>query len=106
VGFEGAQEIRLWFRGNGTVEFLEVAEFYDGRRVAYTLSNDNWGRSSRGNDGAEFQGMIHDASDKYQASIHATRSFGIPMSIAINCNRGPATPDASLLGHSVPAEWL
>jgi len=97
VGFEGGHKVRLWFRGNGTVEFLEVAELYDGRKVAYTLSNDNWGRSSRGNDGAEFQGMTHDASDKYQASIHATRSFGIPMSIAINCNRGPATEEAKWL---------
>ena len=49
VGFEGSSEVQLWFKGGSVVEFLEVADLYDGREVAYTLSNDNWGRSSRGN---------------------------------------------------------
>ena len=94
VGFQGAHRVELWFDGSENVEYLGAAELYDGREVAYTLSNDNWGRRPRGNDGAPFQGMTHDASDKYQAAIHAVRSFGIPMSIAINCNRDPATEAA------------
>lgn len=93
VGFGEASEMQVWFKGRGEVEFVEVADLYDGREVAYSLSNDNWGKSSRGNDGADFLGMTQDASDKYQASIHAVRRFGIPISIAINCNRPPATEE-------------
>jgi hypothetical protein len=45
----------------------------------YTISADNWAGS-----GATWQGMTNDASDKYQAAIHACRMYNIPISIAIN----------------------
>ncbi len=95
VAFEQAEVVELWFEDQRGVSFEGVSPLYDGRGAAYTLSNDNWGKNeSDGHDGAPWAGMTDDTSDKYQASIHALRSLGIPVSIAINCNLDAAAEEA------------
>ena len=84
VGFNTTDVIYLKFLNVSSVTYDSIAKYYDNRKAAYTLSNDNWGKISSANPGVTWQGMTNDASDKYQASIHATRMYNIPMSIAIN----------------------
>ena len=84
VGFNTSNTVYLRFVNVTSASYDSVANYYDNRKATYTLSNDNWGRTSTANPGAPWQGMTNDASDKYQASVHATRMFNIPQSIAIN----------------------
>ncbi len=84
VGFGKTERIELRFLNAGSVSFDTVAKYYDDRKAAYTLSNDNWGRKDTANAGAPWRGMTDDASDKYQASVHACRMFHLPVSVAIN----------------------
>jgi hypothetical protein len=84
VGFGTTSNIYLRFTNVSEVTFNSIAKYYDDRKATYTLSNDNWGKSSSSHPGATWQGMTNDASDSYQASIHACRLFNIPESIAIN----------------------
>lgn len=84
VGFGTSPTIELEFRGAGSVRFEGVAKYYDGRRAAYTLSNDNWGCNAWAHPGAPWKGPTDDESDNYQAALHVCRSFHLPLSIAIN----------------------
>jgi len=84
VGFEESNKIYLKFSNASNISFEQVAKYYDNRKAAYSLSNDNWARRTSANPGAEWQGMTNDASDKYQASIHAARLYNIPFTIGIN----------------------
>ena len=84
VGFGASNAVHLKFVNVPSVSFDSVARYYDNRKAAYTLSNDNWGRRTSSNPGAPWKGMTDDASDKYQASIHACRTFQIPVTIAVN----------------------
>jgi hypothetical protein len=61
-----------------------VAKYYDGRKAAYTLSNDNWGCNAWAHPGAPWRGATDDESDNYQAALHVCRHFHLPVSIAIN----------------------
>lgn len=83
VGFHGAPVIELRFDGAGEVRFDSIARYYDGRRAAYTLSDDNWGRQKTARPGAPWHGMADDRSDKYQAAVHACRSFHLPVSVGV-----------------------
>ncbi len=87
VGFAGSSSIRLKLTGLGSAAFDSIARYYDDRKAAYTLSNDNWGRRTSSKPGARWQGMTNDDSDSYQASVHACRLYRIPVSIAINSRR-------------------
>jgi len=84
VGFRTASTIELEFAGAGPVKFESVARYYDARKAAYTLSIDNWGCNPWAHPGAPWKGPTDDASDNYQAALHACRSFHLPVSIAIN----------------------
>ncbi len=84
VGFPTSPTIELEFRGAGPVRFEAAAKYYDGRRAAYTLSNDNWGCNAWAHPGAPWKGPTDDESDNYQAALHVCRSFHLPLSIAIN----------------------
>jgi hypothetical protein len=84
VGFNSSNTIYLKFLNISLATYDSIAPYYDNRKATYSLSDDNWGKISSANPGAVWQGMTNDASDKYQASIHATRIFNIPISIAIN----------------------
>jgi len=84
VGFHGPNTIELKFSGVRSVAFESAARFYDGRKTAFTLSNDNWGCNPWAHPGAVWRGSTDDASDNYQASLHACRGFGLPITMAIN----------------------
>ena len=84
VGFQTAPTIHLEFPGAEQVEFVEIARYYDGRKAAYSLSLDNWGYRAEAQPGASWRGSDDDQSDKYQAALAVCRSFGLPVSIAIN----------------------
>ena len=84
VGFATTERIQLKFRDAGSVTFDQVARYYDARKAAFTLSLDNWGRKNTANAGAPWRGMTDDASDKYQASVHACRVFHLPVSVGVN----------------------
>lgn len=84
VGFEDSPAIQLRFKGAHSVKFDSVARYYDGRKSAYTLSNDNWGCNPWAHPGAPWRGVTNDASDNYQAALHVCRRFHLPLSIAIN----------------------
>jgi hypothetical protein len=84
VGFHAANTIELEFPGADSARFEGVARFYDGRKAAYTLSNDNWGCNPWAHPGAPWRGSADDASDNYQASLHVCRGFRLPVSMAIN----------------------
>jgi hypothetical protein len=84
VGFHGSNTFQLEFTGLSGVEFESVARYYDGRKAAYTLSNDNWGCNAWAHPGAPWKGPTHDDSDCYQAALHVCRGFRLPLSIAIN----------------------
>ena len=84
VGFGKTERIQLRFVDAGSVTFEGVARYYDDRKAAFTLSNDNWGRQRGANPGAPWKGMTDDASDKYQASVHACRRYHLPVSVGIN----------------------
>jgi len=84
VGFQTAEHVQLRFVDAGRVTFRGVAPYYDARKAAYTLSNDNWGKRQSAHPGAAWKGMTDDASDSYQASVHACRSFHLPVSVAVN----------------------
>nr|MCU0981363.1 hypothetical protein [Pirellulaceae bacterium] len=84
VGFQSSPTIELEFSGVGAATFTTIAKYYDGRRAAYTLSNDNWGCNPWAHPGAPWQGATDDESDCYQAALHVCRSFHLPLSIAIN----------------------
>ena len=43
IGFQGTHTIELALSGFSRATFEAVARYYDGRKAAYTLSNDNWG---------------------------------------------------------------
>lgn len=43
VGFQTTNAIQLQFAGATAATFEGVAKYYDDRKAAYTLSNDNWG---------------------------------------------------------------
>jgi hypothetical protein len=91
VSFGDSNTIYLKFENIAAATFSHVADYYDNRRAAYTLSNDNWGKVSSAHPGATFQGMTNDASDNYQASIHACRMYNIPVSIGINSQMAGGT---------------
>jgi hypothetical protein len=84
VGFHAADTIELDLAGFEAAEFDSVAKYYDARRAAYTLSNDNWGCNAWAHPGAPWRGPTDDESDNYQAALHVCRSFHLPLSIAIN----------------------
>ncbi len=87
VGFRGSNAIELEFSGVGSAAFDSVAKFYDDRKAAFTLSNDNWGCNPWAHPGAPWRGPTDDASDNYQASLHVCRSFALPVSIRGNRSR-------------------
>ncbi len=84
VGYGDANLIELQFTDVASAKFVSVAKYYDDRRGAYTLSIDNWGCRAGAHPGAPWKGSTSDASDNYQAALHACRSFHLPVSIAIN----------------------
>ena len=84
VGFRTSNTIELRFAGAGSAEFDSVARYYDSRKAAYTLSNDNWGCNEWAHPGAPWRGPADDESDNYQAALSVCRSFHLPLSIAIN----------------------
>ncbi len=84
VGFHEKAVIEVAFSGVASAVFEGAARFYDGRRTAYTLSNDNWGCNPWAHPGAPWRGPTDDASDNYQASLHVCRGFGLPVTMAIN----------------------
>ena len=84
VGFKTSNAIELEFAGAASVKFESIARYYDGRKSAYTLSNDNWGCNPWAHPAAPWRGPTDDASDNYQAALHVCRSFHLPLSIAIN----------------------
>jgi hypothetical protein len=84
VGFHGSNTIELELRGFDSASLASVAKFYDNRKAAFTLSNDNWGCNPWGHPGAPWRGTTDDASDNYQASLHVCRSFALPVSMAVN----------------------
>ena len=84
VGFKESSTIQLKFTGARPVKFDSVAKYYDGRKSAYTLSNDNWGCNPWAHPGAPWRGITDDESDNYQAALHVCRQFHLPLSIAIN----------------------
>lgn len=84
VGFHARPVIELEFTNVPAATFESMATYYDARRAAYTLSNDNWGCNVWAHPGAPWRGMTDDASDNYQASLHACRSFHLPVTMAIN----------------------
>jgi len=84
VGFATTRTIELEFTGVGSARFAAVAKYYDDRKAAYTLSNDNWGCNAWAHPGAPWKGPTDDESDNYQAALHVCRSFHLPVSIAIN----------------------
>ncbi|NQT17358.1 MAG: hypothetical protein HQ582_31680, partial [Planctomycetes bacterium] len=90
VGFGESNTVYVKLTNCESAAFDSIATYYDDRKAAYTLSDDNWGRRLSANPGAEWRGMSDDASDHYQASIHACRMHGIPVSIGIN-SRVPGT---------------
>jgi hypothetical protein len=84
VGFRNTNRIQLRLVDAGSVTFDGAAKYYDARKATFTLSNDNWGRQRSANPGAPWRGMTDDASDKYQASVHACRMYHLPVSVGIN----------------------
>jgi hypothetical protein len=84
VGFGGGNTVQVRFKGAGAVKFESVAKYYDARKSAYTLSNDNWGCNPWAHPGAPWLGVTNDDSDNYQAALHVARQFHLPLSIAIN----------------------
>jgi hypothetical protein len=84
VGFKTSHSFELSFEGTASVKFESVAKYYDGRKAAYTLSNDNWGCNPWAHPGAPWKGACDDESDNYQAALHVSRNFHLPVSIAIN----------------------
>ena len=120
VGFHSTNVTELQFAGTGSAKFESVARYYDGRKAAYTLSNDNWGCNAWGHPGAAWRGPTDDESDNYQAALHVARSFHLPVSIAINSrsaggeatwrnmqdelDRGDRAPSATIAA-MVPGSW-
>jgi len=84
VGFKGSNAVEIEFQAVDSAVFESVAKFYDGRKTAFTLSNDNWGCNPWAHPGAPWRGPTDDASDNYQASLHVCRGFGLPVTMAIN----------------------
>lgn len=84
VGFKSGNSIGLEMPGVASARFVAAARYYDGRKAAYTLSNDNWGCNAWAHPGAPWKGTTDDESDNYQAALHVARSFHLPVSIAIN----------------------
>jgi len=84
VGFRTANRIELRFSGVGSAAYDSPARYYDNRKAAYTLSDDNWGRQASAHPGAAWQGATDDASDKYQAAVRVCRDLHLPVSIAVN----------------------
>ena len=84
VGFQSSRTFELEFLGAASATFDSVARYYDGRKAAYTLSNDNWGCNAWAHPGAAWRGTTDDESDNYQAALHVCRGFHLPLSIAIN----------------------
>jgi hypothetical protein len=84
TGFQTGPAFELEFVGVPAAQFAAVAKYYDGRRAAYTLSNDNWGCNPWAHPGAPWKGVTDDESDNYQAAVQVCRSFHLPVSVAIN----------------------
>jgi hypothetical protein len=84
VGFTTANTIELEFTGVASAKFVSVAKYYDDRKAAFSLSNDNWGCNPWAHPGAKWKGPTDDESDNYQAALHVCRGFHLPVSIAIN----------------------
>ncbi|MDD4872664.1 MAG: hypothetical protein PHR77_19100 [Kiritimatiellae bacterium] len=84
VGFKGSHAKEIECTGFGSVVFEGMSKYYDHRKAAFTLSNDNWGCNPWGHPGAPWRGPTDDESDNYQAALHVCRSFHLPLSIAIN----------------------
>ena len=84
TGFGKSNSFTIKLSGVQSARFESVARYYDGRRAAYTLSNDNWGCNAWAHPGAPWKGPTHDESDNYQASLHVCRSFHLSLSMAIN----------------------
>jgi hypothetical protein len=62
VGFGASNTTMLRFADVRSVKFDSVAKYYDGRKAAYTLSNDNWGCNAWAHPGAPWKGATDDAS--------------------------------------------
>lgn len=84
AGFQKGPAFELELTGVASHKFESVAKYYDGRRAAFTLSNDNWGCNLWAHPGAPWKGPTDDESDNYQAALHVCRGFHLPLSIAIN----------------------
>jgi len=84
VGFNTSNTIYLQFQNIPFVDYDSIAKYYDNRKAAYTLSNDNWGRNSSANPGVPCSSMTDDSCDNYQAAVKACRMYNLPISIAIN----------------------
>ena len=84
IGFRDSPAFALELTGFASASFDGLARYYDDRKAAYTLSNDNWGCNPWAHPGAPWNGPTDDASDSYQAALHVCRSFRLPVSIAIN----------------------
>lgn len=84
AGFKTSHTFAIEIAGVASARFESAARYYDGRKAAYTLSNDNWGCNAWAHPGAPWKGPTDDESDNYQAALHVCRSFHLPLSIAIN----------------------
>ncbi len=84
VAFNTSNNIQLNFENIATVSYNSIAQYYDNRKAAYTLSNDNWGKEPSARPGVPCSGITDDSCDKYQAAVQACRLYNIPLSIAIN----------------------
>jgi hypothetical protein len=92
VGFKTTNSIELEFPGAESVRFESVARYYDDRKAAYTLSNDNWGCNPWAHPGAPWRGATDDASDNYQASLCVCRGLRLPVTMAINTRMAGGEP--------------
>ena len=90
TGFISTNNIYIKFENIPYAAYNSIAKYYDNRKAAYTLSNDNWGINNAS--GGIWHGMTDDSSDKYQASVHAARMYNLPISIAINSKCGVDGP--------------
>jgi hypothetical protein len=84
TGFAADNAFELQLIGFDNVSFEGVAKYYDRRRAAVTLSNDNWGCNPWAHPGAPWRGATDDASDNYQAAVHVCRDLGMPVTVAVN----------------------
>ncbi len=85
VGFNETENIFLKIGSIGA-NYNSTANYYDDRKMAFSLSNDNWGQDGDSADaGVDCNDNFkNDSCDKYQAAVLLARSFNMPITIAIN----------------------